>query len=250
MPKRISPCEKCFGFLRHPGTVFRFRPFKGGRQKKSETDRLLTHAVAEKEIDVLEANSELDSWLIVGLGNIGPKYEDTRHNVGFMVIDEFARQEGISMSKHRHRATVGSALIEGVPVLLAKPTTFMNNSGESVIDATRHYEIPKERVLVVYDDLDLPTAAVRLRAKGGHGGHNGMRSIVAQLGGNDFPRLKIGIGRPSGSKPIFQHVLEPFGETDKEEIDVAIQESIDKIRAILGLGIQKALSGVTLQRSK
>ncbi|CAD7702582.1 unnamed protein product [Ostreobium quekettii] len=182
--------------------------------------------------------------MVVGLGNPGPKYADTRHNVGFMIIDELARQEGIPVSKTEHNALVGRAMMCGRKVLLAKPKTFMNNSGKAVAALSKYYKISSDRILVIFDDLDLPTATVRLRASGGTGGHNGMKSIVAQIGTKEFPRLKIGIGRPSGRKEVVNHVLEPFGNDEKAEISIAIKEAADVVRAVLSVGVMKAVSGV------
>ncbi|XP_022954859.1 peptidyl-tRNA hydrolase, chloroplastic-like isoform X2 [Cucurbita moschata] len=136
-------------------------------------------------------------WLIVGLGNPGKKYERTRHNVGFEMVDAVAVVEGISMSSASFKALIGKGFIGDVPVMLAKPQTFMNASGESVGAIVSYYKIPLKQVLVIFDDLDLPFAKLRMLPKGGHGGHNGMRSIIDHLkGSRDFPRLRIGIGRP------------------------------------------------------
>ncbi|GAB4816082.1 hypothetical protein N2152v2_003128 [Parachlorella kessleri] len=186
-----------------------------------------------------------DLWLVVGLGNPGPRYEHTRHNVGFMVIDALARMESITVDRLQENAAVGRGRCCGKKVLLAKPMTFMNNSGESVGRLARFYRVPAERILVVYDDLDLPSAKVRLRAKGGHGGHNGMKSISAHLqGSKDFPRIRVGIGRPEGQMPIPTYVLQDFSKVEREEIDVAIQEGVDLVKAVLTLGMEKAVSGV------
>ncbi|EFJ49268.1 hypothetical protein VOLCADRAFT_59597 [Volvox carteri f. nagariensis] len=163
-------------------------------------------------------------WLIVGLGNPGSNYDETRHNVGFMVIDELARQAGIDCRKLEKSAAVGKGEVHGKQVLLVKPVTFMNNSGESVAALAKFYRVPPSRVLVVSDDLDQPVAQVRIRAKGGHGGHNGLRSIIDRMGGaQDFPRIKVGIGRPSGPMPIATYVLQPFSKAERPDIDLAVQ---------------------------
>ncbi|EIE19861.1 peptidyl-tRNA hydrolase [Coccomyxa subellipsoidea C-169] len=198
----------------------------------------------------MEAEGE-DLWLVVGLGNPGKQYADTRHNVGFMLVDELARQLGASLDKLQHSAALGRGRFCGKRVLLAKPMTFMNNSGESA-NLKRLFplaQVPLERVLVVYDDLDLDSGAVRLRAKGGHGGHNGMRSITQHFSGSkDFPRLRIGIGRPPGSQQVVSYVLQGFGRKERDEIYVAIQEGIDIVRAVLTLGMEKAVSGNRVPR--
>ncbi|KAK9813011.1 hypothetical protein WJX72_007421 [[Myrmecia] bisecta] len=186
-------------------------------------------------------------WIIVGLGNPGPRYADTRHNVGFQALDKLAALEGIPIDRLQSNAAVGRGRVAGQKVLLAKPMTFMNNSGEAVGKLVKFYKVPPERVLVIYDDLDLPTAKVRLRGKGGHGGHNGMRSITQHFAGNkDFPRLKIGIGRPPGTMPVASYVLQDFSAKEREEVGVAIQESLNIVRAVLTLGLEKSMSGVRL----
>eukprot|EP00887_Chlorella_sp_A99_P001242 scaffold14.g1242.t1 len=195
------------------------------------------------------APKDPDQWMVVGLGNPGPRYAATRHNVGFMLVDELARAEGIAVDRLQENAQVGRGRMFGKKLLLAKPMTFMNVSGEAVGRLARFYRVPPQRVLVVYDDLDLPTAAVRLRAKGGHGGHNGMKSITQHLGGSkDFPRLRMGIGRPTGSMPIASYVLQDFSRAEREEIDIAIQEGLDILRAVLSLGMDKAVSGLRVDR--
>uniref|UniRef100_A0A9I9CDN0 peptidyl-tRNA hydrolase n=1 Tax=Cucumis melo TaxID=3656 RepID=A0A9I9CDN0_CUCME len=132
-------------------------------------------------------------WLIVGLGNPGKKYDRTRHNVGFEMVDAVAEAEGISISNVSFKALIGKGFIGDVPVMLAKPQTFMNASGESVGAIVSYYKIPLKQVLVIFDDLDLPFAKLRMLPKGGHGGHNGMRSIIDHFkGSRDFPRLRIG----------------------------------------------------------
>ncbi|KAI7835641.1 hypothetical protein COHA_010472 [Chlorella ohadii] len=187
------------------------------------------------------AEEDPDLWMICGLGNPGPRYEDNRHNVGFMAVDALARQEGIAVDRLQDNAAVGRGRFCGKKILLVKPMTFMNVSGEAVGKLARFYRIPAERVLVVYDDLDLDTAAVRLRAKGGHGGHNGMKSIAAHLQGTkDFPRLRIGIGRPPGSMPVHAWVLQDFSKAEREEIDISVQEAIDVIRSVLTLGMENS----------
>ncbi|KAL4421231.1 hypothetical protein ABPG75_010522 [Micractinium tetrahymenae] len=195
------------------------------------------------------ADEDPDLWMICGLGNPGPRYEDTRHNVGFMAVDALARQEGIACDRLQETAAVGRGRFCGKKVLLVKPMTFMNVSGEAVGKLARFYRIPVERVVVVYDDLDLPNAQVRLRAKGGHGGHNGMKSISAHLQGTkDFPRIRVGIGRPPGSMPVVSWVLQDFNKAEREEIDIALQEVIDILRAVFTVGMDRAVSGTRVDR--
>lgn len=166
-----------------------------------------------------------DRYLLVGLGNPGTKYANTRHNIGFRCVDELARLHGLSFDKQQSKALVASGTIAGKPVLLAKPQTFMNESGVAVRGLANFYKIPPEQVLVIFDDLDIPLGTLRIRKSGGTGGHNGMKSIVQHLGSNDFPRLRFGIDRPPGRMDPAAYVLRPFD--DKEEILVV--ETVDRV---------------------
>ncbi|KAL5222938.1 hypothetical protein ABZP36_027651 [Zizania latifolia] len=158
-------------------------------------------------------------WLFVGLGNPGKVYQGTRHNVGFEMIDMIAEAEGISVNSMQFKAMLGKGRIGDAPIMLAKPQTFMNASGESVGQLVSYFKIPLNQVLVMYDDLDLPFAKLRLLPKGGHGGHNGMRSIINHFKQNrDFPRLRIGIGRPPGKMDPANFVLRPFIKKEQEEV--------------------------------
>ncbi|CAI5480791.1 unnamed protein product [Closterium sp. Yama58-4] len=188
-------------------------------------------------------------WMLVGLGNPGMKYEGTRHNVGFEVIDAIARAEGISLSAMQSRAVVGKGRIAGCPVLLVKPQTFMNLSGESVGPLARFYKIPPERVMAIYDDMDLDVASMKLLAKGGHGGHNGMKSIMQHFqGSRNFPRLRFGIGRPPGRMEAKVYVLQKFSDREREEVEVAIERAVDAVHLVAAEGMDKAVSTWNLPR--
>jgi PTH1 family peptidyl-tRNA hydrolase len=195
--------------------------------------------------------SEAGRWLLVGLGNPGSRFEGTRHNAGFDVLDILARTEGISWTDaSRHRAKVGVGKIAGVPVLLAKPQTYMNLSGESVRSLCRWYKIPNSNLLVVYDDLDTAVGAIKLKGKGGHGGHNGIRNIIDEVCGDKvFARLKFGIGRPKGGVEVYDHVLTRFGgeETTELESKGTWTKACDAVRAVLMDGLDKAMSGVNTE---
>ena len=141
---------------------------------------------------------EGDRFLIVGLGNPGRKFRDNRHNVGFMVINRLSERLNIAISRVQQKALIGVGRLNGNRVYLAKPQTFMNRSGDPVGAITKYFKVPMPRILVIYDEIDLPLATLRLREQGGSGGHNGMKSIISQLG-QDFPRLRIGVGRPPGA---------------------------------------------------
>lgn len=167
----------------------------------------------------LSKMTEQERWLIVGLGNPGRRYANNRHNVGFQCLDRLVRAHQLSFDKRRAKGRLSLGQIEERAVVLLKPQTFMNESGHSVTLVARFYKVPPERMLVIFDDLDLPLGAVRLRAKGGSGGHKGMRSIIAQLGAQDFPRVRVGIGRPPGRMDPAAYVLQNY--SDKERLLMA-----------------------------
>ncbi|KAG0519069.1 hypothetical protein BDA96_09G232200 [Sorghum bicolor] len=180
-------------------------------------------------------------WLFVGLGNPGRMYKGTRHNVGFEMIDAIAEAEGISVSSKQFKAIVGKGLIGDVPVMLAKPQTFMNASGESVGQLVSYFKIPLNQLVVIYDDLDLPFAKLRLLPKGGHGGHNGMRSIIDHLKqSRNFARLRIGIGRPPEEQGAISFVLQSFTDQEKEELEVVFQRGLQAVRIMVQEGFNKS----------
>ncbi|PIA39665.1 hypothetical protein AQUCO_02600247v1 [Aquilegia coerulea] len=189
-------------------------------------------------------------WLLVGLGNPGKMYQGTRHNVGFEMLDALAEAEDISMSTVSFKALFGKGHIGKVPVILAKPQTFMNLSGDSVGPIVSYYKIPLKQVLVIFDDLDLPFASLRLLPKGGHGGHNGMRSIIKHFKDNrDFPRLRIGIGRPPGKMDAANFVLRPFNKQERQELDFTFQDGVEAIRTLLLEGFNKSATFVNSKKT-
>lgn len=236
-------CAKKFRVLRDCSHHSGMPP--AAKRSRTSTAAVQVQVNTQTKVKVADKTIQDDGpWLIVGLGNPGSQYERTKHNIGFMVLDRLAASQGIDMKKLEKSAAVGKGDLAGRKIILAKPVTFMNNSGESVGALSRFYKIPTSRILVVSDDIDLPVGTVRLRAKGGHGGQNGLRSIIQHLGGrNDFPRLKIGIGRPSGSMPVAEYVLTPFKGRDKDEIEFAVVDAVTVIQSILELGLEKTLSG-------
>ncbi|KAJ4814943.1 Peptidyl-tRNA hydrolase family protein [Rhynchospora pubera] len=185
-------------------------------------------------------------WLFIGLGNPGEKYKHTRHNVGFDMIDAFARSQGIPMTTVHCKALFGEGMVEGVPVLLAKPQTYMNLSGESTGPLAAYYKLPLNRVLVMYDDTDLPCGVLRLQPKGGHARHNGLKNVIYHFRGNrEFSRLRIdlngsGIGRPPGQMDPKAFLLQPFNKTARERIDSAVEESVDILRTVILQGLTEA----------
>ena len=182
-------------------------------------------------------------WLIVGLGNPGEKYERTRHNVGFLVVDALAERLGVPVQKLKHRALTNTVRLAGQKALLMKPVTFMNLSGEAVGDAARFYKLPPERVLVISDDTALPLGKLRLRKGGSAGGHNGLKSIIQHLGTDQFPRLRVGVGqKPHPDYDLADWVLGKFQGEDKKAMDAAIQRAADGVECLLKEGLDRAMN--------
>jgi len=180
--------------------------------------------------------------LIVGLGNPGREYASHRHNVGFQIADRYAAAHGLTFSKIQSKAIIASGRVDAVRMILAKPQTFMNDSGRAVGALINFYKIPQQRMLVIFDDLDLPYGSVRLRAEGGAGGHNGMRSIIQHLGSNQFPRLRIGIGRPPGRMNPAAFVLQDFGREEQAEFDSISDRAVKAINTFINSGITTAMN--------
>jgi len=181
--------------------------------------------------------------LIVGLGNPGREYRQNRHNAGFMLLDRLARRHALPLfTKRQGQALISTGAIQGVPVVLGKPQTYMNLSGQAVGALARFYQVPLERVLVVVDEIDLPLGVLRLRAEGGSAGHNGMKSIIEQLGTERFPRLRLGVGRPAGSKAAAGYVLRDFRGEDAELFDVILDRAADAVVCWLQDGIVTAMN--------
>jgi len=182
-----------------------------------------------------------DRYLIVGLGNPGRQHAANRHNLGFMALDQLATRHGIDLKRVQSKAIVGSGRIADRPVILAKPQTFMNLSGESVGALAGYYKIAPECLLVVYDELDLPAGTLRLRERGGAGGHNGMRSIIGRLG-EGFPRLRLGIGRPPGRMDAAAYVLQDFGRDELTLADELLSLAVEAIESFVRHGVELTMS--------
>jgi len=181
-------------------------------------------------------------WLVVGLGNPGPQYADNRHNIGFQVVDQLLRRARASGLRAKFGAEIGEATIAGERALFCKPMEFMNTSGQAVARTAKFWKIPVDRTVVVHDDLDLPFARLKLGAAGGHGGHNGLRSILADLGSADFARVRIGIGRPAGGGDAADFVLSDFSKAEGKELPFVVQEAADAVEAIVGQGLPFAMN--------
>jgi PTH1 family peptidyl-tRNA hydrolase len=181
-----------------------------------------------------------DRTLIGGLGNPGPEYERTRHNLGFLVADELADRLGAKKFKRsKHHALVAEARDGDTSLILAKPQTFMNASGRAVAALARYYRVPPERIVVVHDELDLPLGTVRVKLGGGTAGHNGVADVASAIG-PDFARVRLGIGRPSGRKDPVQWVLEPFSKREAAEVPAIVDLGVDAVLSILRDGISAA----------
>jgi PTH1 family peptidyl-tRNA hydrolase len=182
-------------------------------------------------------------WLIVGLGNPGGEYRGTRHNVGFEVVDRLAEAHRIKVSRAKHRALTGLGKINETAVLVAKPLTYMNLSGQAVAPLARDHQLPPERIFVIADDLDLPVGKIRIKLGGSAGGHNGHKSLIQALKSQDYPRIKIGIGK-AGREETIDHVLGPFDREEREVIDNAIRACVKACEALAHGGVQGALKVV------
>lgn len=187
-------------------------------------------------------------WLIVGLGNPGGKYEMTRHNVGFLTLDTLAVKHKIDVRSLKFKALCGLGQIANTQVMLMKPQTFMNLSGESVHEASVFYKIPSERILVLYDDIALPIGKVRIRQKGSAGGHNGIKNIISLIQSDIFPRIKIGVGTPPHPDyDIVDWVLGIFTSEEKETLAQSIDRAVDAVFVILSEGCVSAASQISKQ---
>lgn len=180
--------------------------------------------------------------LIVGLGNPGPEYKLNRHNVGFMVADELGKMLDARFGRMQANALVAQARLGDQRIILAKPRTFMNRSGSSVGGLLRFYKAPLENLLVIYDDVDLPYQSLRLRGEGGSAGHNGMKSIIENLGSQAFARLRVGVGRPKGRMATPDHVLQDFSRAEQEALEFVVQRAAEAALAFVDKGVVAAMN--------
>ena len=180
--------------------------------------------------------------LVVGLGNPGKQYENTKHNIGFMVVDAIADSVPHTPWREKQRAEVCSITVAGEKVLLVKPQTFMNVSGESVGPLMRYYKIDPSDVYCIYDDMDLPVGKLRIRPNGSSGGHNGIKSLITHLGTENFPRFRVGIGRPLPQWSVIDHVLAPFSEESQEKVQKGIKDTVKAVLGTLEVGIDKGMN--------
>ena len=218
-----------------------FRRFRRLNAKRSTGDASL------RDSGLRTPDSRLS--LVVGLGNVGSGYARHRHNVGFWTANRLARRLGIDFNRRSGLVELGEGELDGRRIVLAKPRTMMNGSGRAVQQALKVYGLKPEQMVVVYDDLDLPVGRVRLRPRGSHGGHNGMRSILAATGSQEFPRVRIGIGRPTvGGEPTWDpeavaaYVLAPPGPAEREALEAAADRAAEAIEVMLREGVEPAMS--------
>ena len=182
-------------------------------------------------------------WLVVGLGNPGEKYENTRHNVGFLTVDELAERARVPVQKLKHRALTNTLEVGGVKVLLMKPVTYMNLSGEAVRPAADFYKIPPEHIIVISDDTALDVGKLRIRKGGSAGGHNGLKSIIQQLGTDQFPRIRVGVGKkPHPDYDLADWVLGKFQGEDKKTMDAAVERCADAVECYIKEGPDRAMN--------
>lgn len=187
--------------------------------------------------------------LIVGLGNPGREYEKTRHNLGFVCLNHFARTHGIRLDKKRGGARTGAGDLAGVPVVLARPQTYMNRSGQAVSRLIRSLSIPTENLIVIYDEMDLPLGKIRIRGGGGSGGHNGIKSLAAELGSQDFLRVRVGIGRPPGGQGlteadagVIDYLLSDFTPEEMETINGVLPLVSEAVACLIEEGLTAAMN--------
>lgn len=189
-------------------------------------------------------------YIIVGLGNPGKQYEHTRHNVGFEVIDRLAEKNDILMTERKHRAFCGKGLIGGQKVMLLKPQTFMNLSGESVKSAVDFYQIGTDELIVVYDDVSLSPGQLRIRRAGSAGGHNGIKNIIAQLGTQEFPRVKVGVGEKPERMDLADYVLSHFSKGEWKMMEEAFKEAADAVEVMIADGVDAAMNRFNAKKNE
>ena len=181
-------------------------------------------------------------WLIVGLGNPGQKYEHTRHNMGFLTVDLMAEKQGVKLNKVKFKAAFNIMNFADAKCLVMKPQTYMNLSGEAVREAAQFYKVPADHVLVIYDDVSLPVGKLRVRPSGSAGGHNGIKNIIAHLGTQDFPRIKIGTGAPGEGGDMIDWVIGVPSQAERKVLVASFERAIEAAACIIENGCQKAMN--------
>ncbi|WP_156456419.1 aminoacyl-tRNA hydrolase [Abyssisolibacter fermentans] len=181
-------------------------------------------------------------YAVIGLGNPGNKYSNTKHNVGFNTIDCLAEKNNVKLSKIKFKSVYGETMIDGNKVILVKPQTYMNNSGISVMEILKYTNVPIDNIIVIYDDIDIELGSLRIRKKGSAGSHNGMKSIIYHLKSEDFPRIRLGIGKPNQGQDLANYVINNFGKEDRELIDTTIERASEAVLEIIKNGVDQAMN--------
>lgn len=200
----------------------------------------LFNAISEKKVE--SSTTDSATYLIVGLGNPGREYRETRHNIGFMAVDAIANSAQCKLTKVQSKAIMGIAQLEEKRVILAKPQTYMNLSGQAVSGLMRFYKIPVSCLMVINDDLDLPLGTLRMRPGGGSAGQKGIGSIIEKLGTQEFPRMRLGIGRPPGQMESADYVLQPFSQSEHEMLDVVLERAVKAACIFVHDGLEAAMN--------
>lgn len=187
-------------------------------------------------------------YIIAGLGNPTKQYEGTRHNVGFETIDRIAAENGIRVENIKHKALFGSGYIDGMKVILAKPQTYMNLSGESIRELADYYKVEPENIIIIYDDISLAVGQLRIREKGSAGGHNGIKNIISHLGTQEFPRIKIGVGEKPKGWDLADYVLGRYSAEDRKIIDDAQKDAADAVKLMVSGDMQTAMNRFNIKK--
>ncbi|HML94971.1 MAG TPA: aminoacyl-tRNA hydrolase [Thermodesulfobacteriota bacterium] len=180
--------------------------------------------------------------LVAGLGNPGKEYASTKHNLGFLAIDEIARRAGIDLTKKKFRGSYGEGFLSGEKLILLKPETYMNRSGEAVSEAAVFYNISPPDIIVIHDEMDLPSGTVRVKAGGGSAGHNGIRSIIDRLGSTEFIRVRMGIGKPGEKSRGASHVLSGFGSGESDTVKTSVERAADAVLELIEHGLERTMN--------
>lgn len=183
-------------------------------------------------------------WVVVGLGNPGEKYAKTRHNAGAMVLDELLRRNGATLKRHKSGCAIAEIGVGDQRMVLARPMSYMNESGRPVRELIRWYKVPLDQVIVVHDELDIPLGEVRIKVGGGTAGHNGVKSVASHLGSKEFIRVRVGVGRPRGRQDPVDYVLSDFSSSERKELDFIIQEAADAVERIVEVGAERAMNEI------
>ncbi len=189
-------------------------------------------------------------FLIAGLGNPGKEYENTRHNVGFLTIDKIAEDIGVKITKKGFQGLYNLGQFEESKILLLKPQTYMNNSGNALREAREFYKIDTDKIIVIHDEMDLPLGRIKLKKDGGSAGHNGIKSIIPNIGSDNFARVRVGVGKPYDKNNVIKHVLSGFSKEERQQLPQVIESARDSVFAIIVRGIEKAMNEFNIRAEK